>query len=186
MKSLAPNLMLAMPALDGSWFGRTVILLLKHDAEGSFGLVINRPVDDHMSADLLDILAIDEPLITPGLLLGGPMSPETALVIHRQSQLGEDSEEVVPGLYVASQRESLAKLCDESQRNFWILMGYAGWGGGQLEGEIEEGSWFVVPCEPEVERILSAPRCKLWNDLAASIGFEQDLILMNANKSEVH
>ena len=99
--------MLAMPELDGSWFGRTVILLLKHDETGSFGLVINRPFRMIDCEQVLSLLDIPEPLVNPGLLHGGPVTPEQALVLHRQPHLGSDSEEVLKGLFVASHRDSL-------------------------------------------------------------------------------
>ena len=175
-KSLAPTLMLAMPDLDGSWFGRTVILLLRHDQTGSFGLVVNRPFEEMRSDQILDLLGIASPLLSPGLLTGGPVSPEQALVLHPAANLGDDSEEVLQGLYVASQRDTLDQLCSQSEHPYWIIMGYAGWAAGQLEDEIEMGSWFVVPSEDQGDRILSAPRYKLWNDLAERAGLEPDLL----------
>jgi len=175
-----------MPDLDGSWFGRSVILLVRHDETGSFGLVINRPVEDLGSQDVLDLLGISEPLVTPGLLLGGPVSPEQALVMHRLPNLGPDSERIIDGLFIASQRDTLESLCAESEVGYWIVMGYAGWAAGQLEEEIEMGSWFVVPCDDKAERILSAPRQNLWRDFAASIGFDQDSILRSDTNAMVH
>jgi putative transcriptional regulator len=175
-----------MPDLDGSWFGRSVILLVRHDETGSFGLVINRPVEDLGSQDVLDLLGISEPLVIPGLLLGGPVSPEQALVLHRLPDLGPDNERVIDGLFIASQRDTLESLCSSSEVGYWIIMGYAGWGAGQLEEEIEMGSWFVVPCADKAERILSAPRQNLWRDLAESIGFDQDSIVRSDTKAMVH
>ncbi len=180
--SLAPTLMLAMPDLDGSWFGRTVILLLRHDETGSFGLVVNRPFEGMRSEQVLDLLGIPDPLVSPGLLTGGPVSPEQALVLHPVANLCEGSGAVLQGLYVASQRDTLNSLCHQSEHPYWIIMGYAGWAAGQLENEIELGSWFVVPSNQEGERILRSPRHKLWHDLAQLAGLESDL-LPRANPS---
>jgi len=174
--SLAPTLMLAMPELDGSWFGRTVILLLRHDETGSFGLVVNRPFRTIDCEQVLGLLDISEPLVAPGLLHGGPVTPEQALVLHRSPHLGDDSDEILKGLYVASHRDSLDTLCRESEDTFWIVMGYSGWSPGQLEEEIEMGSWFVVPSGDEGERVLSGARELLWNELAAGIGLDPDLL----------
>ena len=174
--SLAPTLMLAMPDLDGSWFGRTVILLLRHDETGSFGLVVNRPFEEMGSDQVLDLLGITAPLMTPGLLTGGPVAPEQALVLHRTPDAGDDSQEILKGLYLASQRDTLNQLCASSETQYWIVMGYAGWAAGQLEDEIEMGSWFVVPSADQGERILSAPRYKLWSELAEAAGLDADLL----------
>ena len=168
--------MLAMPELDGSWFGRTVILLLKHDETGSFGLVVNRPFRMIDCEQVLSLLDIPEPLVNPGLLHGGPVTPEQALVLHRQPNLGPDSEEVLKGLFVASHRDSLDRLCRESEDTFWVVMGYSGWAPGQLESEIEMGSWFVVPSAHLGERVLSGAREVLWSELASSIGLNPDVL----------
>ncbi|MEE2834836.1 MAG: YqgE/AlgH family protein [Myxococcota bacterium] len=175
-RSLAPTLMLATPDLDGGWFSRTVILLLRHDETGGYGLVINRPFRRIDCEQVLELMDIPAPLVSPGLLHGGPVTPEQAVVLHRTPDLGEDSEEIFKGLYLATQRESLNRLCHESDESFWIVMGYAGWGPGQLEQEIELGSWFVVPSAGERERILSGDRASLWSDLASGVGLNPDTL----------
>ena len=135
-RSLAPTLMLATPDLDGGWFSRTVILLLRHDEAGGYGLVINRPFRRIDCEQVLELMDIPAPLVSPGLLHGGPVTPEQAVVLHRTPDLGEDSEEIFKGLYLATQRESLNRLCHVSDESFWID-GLRRLGTGSTEQEIE-------------------------------------------------
>jgi putative transcriptional regulator len=165
-----PTLLLAMPDLVDTWFERSVILLLNHDDEGSFGLVVNRR-SDHLEADqLLDMLSIPEPLVMPGVLRGGPVQPDQAFLLHNEVLGGEETVSPFPGLNLSSRRETLVELCQTADDPLWIVLGYAGWQAGQLEQELERGSWFRVPCAGQAARLLSSPREKLWDDLASLVG----------------
>jgi len=186
MPSFAPTLLLAMPQLDGSWFERAVILLLEHDDQGSFGLVLNRGGPEGSVDEVLELLRVERSAVSPGLLIGGPCSPETALVLHNQPKLAPTSNSPVEGLWVARDLDELHRICAEGTDAFWLVLGYAGWSGGQLEDEMEEGSWFIVPPEGQGERLMRAPRHKLWRYLAGSIGLEPDALPRTAAETMVH
>lgn len=168
--SLAPGFILATPKLEGGYFDGTVILMLSHDNEGAFGLVVNRIPDSIQSKSILQLLQIDEPLIMPGVLAGGPVQPERAFLLHGGETWGEETMEACSGLLVSSRQETLALLCKEAKEPFWIVLGYAGWQGGQLEQEIEDGAWLAAPMADRADWVLGESRESLWTDLAVSLG----------------
>jgi putative transcriptional regulator len=156
MSSIAGQLLLARPTLRDGFFGRTVILMLQHGEEGAFGLVLNRP-------------AQAEELPFP-VFVGGPCKLDGLLMIHgREEWLDSDEDpkvEICPGVYLgtAEQFEKATETVDGSSEKFRVFIGYAGWGPTQLEAEMEEGSWIVLPGSGDV--IFDTPVQELWESLA--------------------
>ena len=156
-------LLVATPALVDPNFADTVVLLLDVDENGALGVVLNRPsgvpVADVL-ADWGDVVA--EPEV---LFHGGPVSTEGALAVALLR--AEDDVPVgfreVEGLLGLLDLDTPVELIDGSLQGLRIFAGYAGWGTDQLAGEIEEGSWYVVPGEaPDVFRVDPA---ELWRDV---------------------
>lgn len=141
----AGMLLLASPELLDPNFADTVVLLLDADEDGAMGVVLNRPSPVPVVAVLAewgDVVA--EPEV---LFRGGPVSPEGALAVA----LLRDHGAVPPGLRPVAERLAIVDLegeagdIDSAVDGIRIFAGYAGWGAGQLEGEIEGGDWYVVP-----------------------------------------
>lgn len=144
----AGMLLLASPELLDPNFTDTVVLLLDADADGAMGVVINRP----SPVPVVAVLAGWSDIVTePEVLFrGGPVSPEGALAVA----LLRDEYDVPPGLRPVGGRLAIVDLegeagdIDDAVDGVRIFAGYAGWGAGQLEGEIEGGDWYVVPSLP--------------------------------------
>ncbi len=128
-------------------FAETVVLLLNVDEDGALGVILNRPSPVPVG-DVLE--AWGEVATEPGVLFqGGPVSPEGALAV------GLLPPAVEPPVGFRAVHESLGlidldapvELLDGSLVGLRVFAGYAGWGVGQLEDEIEEGSWYVVPAD---------------------------------------
>jgi putative transcriptional regulator len=140
-KSLRGNLLIAAPSLF-DYFRRTVILVLEHNDEGAMGVVLNRPSETTV-AEAVDALAeladSDEPV-----RLGGPVSPESVVA------LGEFEH---PDQAATSLSGSLGLLDPDvpapALRRLRVYAGYAGWGPGQLEAELDDGAWIVDSLDPE-------------------------------------
>lgn len=137
-------LLVATPALTDPHFSETVVLLLDSDEDGALGVVVNRPSPVHV-ADVLEAWrdVVSEPDV---LFHGGPVSPDGALGLARPRDpdvLPVAFREVVPGLGVID-LDAPVELLEDGIADLRIFAGYAGWGAGQLESEIAEGSWFVV------------------------------------------
>ena len=143
----AGHLLVATPMLLDPNFAETVVLLLDADENGALGVVLNRPSTVPV-ADVLETWAdvVAEPEV---LFQGGPVSTEGALAVGRLRSLDDAPvgfREVTDDLGVID-LDTPVELVDGSLDGMRIYAGYAGWGAGQLESEIEEGSWYVVSGE---------------------------------------
>jgi putative transcriptional regulator len=159
----AGMLLLASPELLDPNFIDTVVLILDADEDGAMGVVINRPSPVPVVAVLADWSeVVAEPEV---LFRGGPVSPEGALAVA----LLRDQHVVPEGLRPVTDRLAIvdldaeADVLGEQVDSVRIFAGYAGWGAGQLEGEIDGGDWYLVPSMPP-DAFLSDPT-DLWRDV---------------------
>lgn len=153
VESMRGRLLVATPALREPTFARTVILLLEHTpTDGALGVVVNRPTP----VDAADVVASVADLVTePAVLFeGGPVSPNTAIGLGatvpgalEQPAAAEGLAPVMPPLVTVDLDHDPALLA-ASLTALRVFAGYAGWSAGQLEGEIAEGSWYVVDALP--------------------------------------
>jgi len=170
--SLAPSLLVAMPQLLDPNFKRAVVLLIHHDGEGTFGLVVNRPADVTFD-DLVDDLELDwkGDRHTP-LAWGGPVQPNTGWVLFGEGGPSEldDANELAPGLSVAGSLEALRKIADRPPASLKLMLGYAGWGPHQLEDELAQGAWLVAPVAPDV--VFGVDPEAMWEHVVRSLGID--------------
>jgi putative transcriptional regulator len=142
------RLLVAAPALIDPNFFRTVVLMVEHTEDGAAGVVINRPTDVELAGGPLEEwtdLAASPPLVFEG----GPVSREHAICLARvYPNTALDSwQPVVGGVGVVdlgAEQHTLRTALDQVR----VFSGYAGWGPGQLEAEIDEGAWFVLDADP--------------------------------------
>jgi putative transcriptional regulator len=160
-ESLRGRLLVATPPLVDPNFDRSVVLVLEHGEEGALGIILNRPTD----ASLASVLPEWHPLASaPGVVFsGGPVATEAVIALARGgnesaagwvSVLGEIGTVDVGGDPVD---------LDFPLRALRIFVGYAGWGPAQLEAEIEQDAWFVVPTR-ETDPFSTDPE-HLWRDV---------------------
>jgi putative transcriptional regulator len=138
---------------------------MRHDEEGAFGVVINRPLPSTV-AEVWQALGNEGVSNTDPVYLGGPVSGPL-LALHCEPDYGE-GEDIVPGVYYATFKEHLNQIVATSTRPFRIFSGYSGWGEGQLESEFDEGSWL---CTPASAHDIFADDEELWKAVAERIGF---------------
>lgn len=155
------RLLVATPPLDDPNFDRTVVYMLEHHDEGAIGVVINRPTEETLGEplDRWDDLQAD-----PGaVFLGGPVEPDALIALaFAKSPVVEPSDQLSP---VSGQVASADLTTDPAfvaglVNSVRVFRGYAGWGPGQLEGEIEAGAWLVLDAEPE--DVFAATPDHLW------------------------
>ena len=161
--SLAPGFLIASPPLGDPNFDRTVVLLAVHSGAGALGFIVNRPATLSIGELLRFAGYGDSPLpdATP-VYLGGPVQPSSGWIVALDPDLGVQSGgviEVGERVRVSSSRTAFDALARDvrerapgavdSKRRI-VLVGYSGWGPGQLEGEIAAGSWLPVPLDEGV------------------------------------
>ena len=141
MDSLQGHLLLAAPRLMDPNFRRTVVLLVQHNDEGALGLVLNRPTKAHINEVWSQIS--DTPCVSSAVIhLGGPV--EGPLMALHQDELLSDAS-VASGIYFTPEPAKIQQLVSNEDSPARLFVGYAGWGAGQLETEMREGSWFTTP-----------------------------------------
>ena len=150
--SLRSRLLVASPALTDPNFYRSVVLLLDHDDDGALGVVLNRPTEVSVGEPLpgWDLLAAEPAVV----FSGGPVQPVTAVGIGVTS-------EGVGTLDLNQDPLEAAREVDAIR----VFSGYSGWSPGQLEGEIDEGSWIVVDAVPD--DVMSEEPETLWEQVLA-------------------
>lgn len=149
------QLVVATPGLTDPNFAHAVVLLLEHGAEGAVGVVLNRPTDVPVTAVMPPVSGVVEPTV---VFRGGPVQPQAVIALAA----GGQGQELLPGLRVADLRDG------SGGGGVRLFAGYAGWGAGQLEGEIAAGGWFVVPAR--AEDALTAEPGELWPRVLARQG----------------
>lgn len=159
MDTLKGRLLVAAPGMRDPNFERTVVLLLEHRDEGALGVVLNRPSITDLADALPDrVRAAAAPAL---VFVGGPVEVGSAVCVGRLAgpAHSEAVQPVTDGICVvdlAAPMEDATDLLDGLR----VFTGYAGWGAGQLEAEIEAGAWFVVEARPG-DVVTSEPE-ELW------------------------
>lgn len=141
MTSYQGMFLLAAPRLQDPNFVRTVILIIRHAADGAIGLVLNRPLDTTI-ADAVQ--QVGGHCTSQSLLHHGGPCDSPLMVIHDNPTLSDIA--VAEGLHVSTERAHIEPILQADAKARYFI-GYAGWGEGQLEAEMETGSWFVIPAD---------------------------------------
>lgn len=149
-RSTTGQLLVATDDLHDPRFARTIVYMLRHDATGALGLIVNRPVGTLPLARVLESLGRD-PEGAGGEIrvhYGGPVQPERGFVLHTPAWEGGDSRVVHDGVAVTSDPAIFDAIArGAGPRRAMFAAGYAGWAAGQLEAEIQGGFWFVAPAD---------------------------------------
>ena len=170
MKSLRGQLLVATPQLPDENFYRTVVLMVEHNEHGALGVVLNRQADQSIEQLWSEVSEVTCP--NPQKVnLGGPVSGPV-LAVHTDQELSEI--EILSGVYLAAQKHLLDQLVRQDTHRYRIYVGHAGWGGGQIESELEQGAWLVTPA---TEAYVFYEKEDLWEAVAKHIG---DSILLDS------
>ncbi|HVT48810.1 MAG TPA: YqgE/AlgH family protein [Vicinamibacterales bacterium] len=175
--SLAPALLLSMPQMIDPHFARSVVLLCEHAAEGAFGLIVNRPSDITAAAAVRMEPPVDEPNDLP-LLLGGPVEPERGWILTATPPEDVESRGVGAGLHLSASPLLLRRVLTARPlpRRTVVLAGYAGWGPGQLDAELEQSAWLIMPVE--LDLIFEIPAAASWEMAIRRLGADPHLLQM--------
>ncbi len=169
---LSNALLVAMPQLGDPNFRRCVVQLIHHDESGTFGLVVNRG-SGVSTGQLCEQLEIDwggDPDLEVGL--GGPVQPETGWVLYgegaRQGIAG--GHRVQAGIHFAGSLDALRQLGEAPPERVRLFLGYAGWAPGQLETELAQGAWLVVPSSADF--VFDGRGEEVWRRVLGEIGVD--------------
>jgi putative transcriptional regulator len=142
--SLAGQLLVATPEMQDPRFARTVIYMVRHDASGAQGLVVNRPLREIPLAVLLDQTGMESKGVQGMVRLhvGGPVEALRVLVLHTTDYTSEGTLPVKDGIALTGDPHILHAIAErKGPRRALLALGYAGWAPGQLEAEMKTGAW---------------------------------------------
>lgn len=165
------HLLIAMPTMMDPNFHQTVTYICEHSDLGALGLVINRPLDMGLG-EVLEQLSLDSPdetLTAQPVLRGGPVQTERGFVLHESTREWEATMPVGEAIYVTTSQDILSSLAaGNGPERALIVLGYAGWGAGQLDAEIRENAWLSVPADPRI--VFETPFERRWEEAARKLG----------------
>ncbi len=164
---MIPTLLIASPQMRDPFFERTVVLVWHHDGDGAIGVVVNRPLA-HKLGDVLDLDTEDLSYYRDNRVAwGGPVENSSGTVITASALADEDGWNLPDGLAVTRSQEVLVKLI-RRQGALLLCLGYAGWGAGQLDKEIQEGGWLFT--EPSRAILFDAAAEDRYDRALATLG----------------
>src|ERR1043166_7987419 len=159
-----------MPQMADPNFARTVVLLCRHNEQAPLGLSVNRP---RMTNGRV-IVTLDPPVETEReleLWIGGPVEPQSSwmLVGHRDEEAGRGGMHITEGLYLSTSPERLSRLLEPNPPpRTRLIIGYSGWGPGQLEAELQASAWLLSDVSPDL--IFSTPAEQMWETAIRRLG----------------
>lgn len=166
--SLAGQILIASPGLRDPRFDHTVILMVRHSPGGALGVVVNRPLGERPLTNLLDDVGEKNSGVIGSLRVfsGGPVQPEIGFVIHSTDYHRPETIDIDGRVAMTSSREILRDIAGQhGPARILVAFGYAGWGPGQLEGELAQRAWFTAAADGKL--IFDEDRDKVWDDAMA-------------------
>lgn len=164
--------LIAMPGLEDGNFDHTVSLMCEHSDQGAIGLVINRPTELKL-ADMMKQMGLN----TDGLdqetqvFWGGPVQPERGFVIHREPGGWESCLQLNEDIYITSSRDILKAISEgKGPADYFVVLGCASWGEGQLETEILHNSWLNAPADQRI--LFQTPVRDRWKQATRLLGVD--------------
>jgi putative transcriptional regulator len=174
---MQPALLIASPQMRDPFFERTVVLIWHHDAQGAIGVVVNR-VLEHTLAEVLD--AVDEAGVENRsdvpVVWGGPVESGTGTVVTAGKIERDEGWILERGLSVTRSQDALLRLLRDGSP-LLLCLGYAGWGPGQLDREIELGGWLWTDCDESV--VFDTPADQRYDKALATLGLTAEMVWMN-------
>ncbi|NKB56108.1 MAG: YqgE/AlgH family protein [Alphaproteobacteria bacterium] len=174
---LTGQLLIAMPTMQDPRFERSVIYMCIHNADGAMGLIVNRPLESLTFEDLLSQLDIEIPIQTADITVqyGGPVETGRGFVLH-SLEYEKDGTIIVDSKVGLTATIDILKdiAADQGPRQAILALGYAGWGAGQLDGEIQQNAWLHVPADDAL--MFDADIENRWERAIEKIGIDVSLL----------
>ncbi|MEX0758990.1 MAG: YqgE/AlgH family protein [Tistlia sp.] len=169
---LTGKLLIAMPSMQDPWFERSVVYLCAHSEEWAMGLVLNRLVESLSFPDLLAQLGIEDTASPPiQVHFGGPVETGRGFVLHSTEYLQDSSLQIDESVALTATVDILRDIAHgRGPRRHLLALGYAGWGPGQLDQEIQANGWLIV--DPDETLLFDGDLQNKWQKAVDKIGLD--------------
>lgn len=170
---LTGQCLVAMPGMQDPRFEHAVVYLCAHSAEGAMGIVLNRELPDMPLSKLMEQLNIP---LTPGcddmpVHFGGPVEPGRGFVLHSADFMADSSMLVDSRRALTATLDILRAVAEgRGPRQCLMALGYSGWGAGQLDGELRDNAWLVVPADDAL--LFGRENPRKWQRAIAKLGID--------------
>ena len=145
--------------------------MCENNSKGSLGIIINKPIFSQNAAEILQQTGLEAIHPSPEIYLGGPVNIQMGLVLHDSNYKVEGTLSVSESIALTSNKQIISDLqLGNGPQKFRFSMGYAGWEKGQLETEIENGDWLIMPADTEF--IFSFPDIEKWEIATTKLGID--------------
>ena len=175
---LAGKLLLAMPTMGDPRFHKAVIFMCTHDEQGAMGLVINHAVPGLSFNDLLDQIGLASDIeidISLPILSGGPVESKRGFLLHSSEFKKDDTVRIDERFSITATLDALKEVANgNGPEERLFVLGYAGWGAGQLEQEIQQNTWLVA--EPDPQIIFNTQNEQKWTRAVNQLGFDPAML----------
>ncbi len=183
--SLTGKLLIAMPGMGDPRFAHSVVFLTSCEDEGAMGLIVNKPAEGLALSDVLDQLSrdVDPSKGTLGVHFGGPVETGRGFVLHSDEYHSAIHTLKIEGGFgltaTVDVLEDIAK--GEGPDKALLMLGYAGWGPGQLEAEIAQNGWLTAEATPEI--VFDLPDDQKWEAALRSLGVDPLVLSASAGRA---
>lgn len=182
---LTGKLLIAMPGMGDPRFERSVVYLCSHGDDGAMGLIVNKPAKDVRLSDLLEQLEItpDADARHSAVHYGGPVEGARGFVLHTKDYVSNlQSLEVPDGLNMTATMDVLEDIAQgDGPRKALMMLGYSGWGAGQLEGEIARNGWLTADASEEL--VFDLSNSEKWSAALKALGIDPVSLSASAGRA---
>lgn len=180
---LTGQFLLAMPGIGDPRFERSVIAMCAHDENGALGISIGSPIRELGLHDLLEQFEIEAEAAPNALVvLGGPVEPSRGFVLHSLDWGGQDTIDVAGRWALSGSIDTLKAIATGKGPSRWLVaLGYAGWGAGQLDGEMARHGWLAV--EGTTALLFDTPADQRWERGYRDAGIDPRLLVSGAGQA---
>ena len=160
-----------MPHMNDPIFLKSLIYMCQHDKDGAMGIIINKSMHAENVAEIIQQTGLTKINPTPEIYFGGPVNLEMGLFLHDTSYDIEGTLSVSKSVSLTSNKQIVTDLKNGSgPGEYRFSFGYAGWGKSQIEREIENGDWLLMPSDDDF--IFSIPNSDKWQKAASQFGID--------------
>ena len=183
---LAGKLIIAMPTMSDPRFKRSVVCICAHNEDGAIGIIINKIIESLSFSKIIKQLKLNKNMTKNDyknhIYFGGPVETERGFILHSADYSSENSTSINSEISMTASTEILQALIDGNGPNKSIVaLGYAGWGPGQLDTEIQSNAWLSV--ESDLELVFSAKTAEKWDMALEKMGVNPALLSTEAGRA---
>ena len=176
--NLKNHILISSSHLEDQLFGKSIVYICEHDKNGAMGFLINKPFPEKNLKLILQETGLSKLEPHPNIYLGGPVGINNGFFIHTSKYYTEGTQKISKTISITSNLNVIDDLANGLGPNkYRFSLGYAGWDKGQLDQEIENGDWFIMPATSKL--IFNTPDSKKWDTVSSEFGI--DLVEITGN-----